>query len=79
MGLIASFLIPIAFVPQVIRLFQLKSAREISIPFTTIQLVGMVLWLTYGFRLGLMPVIVCNAAMGILVIMILVAKIKYGR
>ena len=78
-GSIAGILIPVSFIPQIIRVFRLKSAREISILFTVIQLLGLALWLTYGVMLGLLPVIACNTILGILVIMLLAAKMKYGR
>ncbi len=78
-GLIAGFLITCSFVPQIIRVFRLKSAREISILFTTCLLLGMVFWLIYGFRLGLLPIIIWNFIGLVLVSILLFAKIKYGR
>ena len=78
-GAIAGILIPVSFIPQLIRVFRLKSAREISVLFTIIQLLGLALWLTYGVMLGLVPVVVCNTILAAFVIMLLVAKMKYGR
>ena len=43
------------------------------------MLLGMVLWLLYGIRLGLIPVILWNAIGAALVIVLLFAKLKYGR
>lgn len=78
-GVIASLLIPISFIPQIIRVFRLKSAREISVLFTVIQLLGVLVWMIYGIRLGLLPIILCNIVMTCLVIALLGAKMKYGR
>lgn len=78
-GVIASLLVPISFIPQIIRVFRLKSAREISILFTVIQLLGVLVWMTYGIRLGLLPIILCNIVMACLIIVLLGAKMKYGR
>jgi MtN3 and saliva related transmembrane protein len=78
-GLVAGFLIPISFIPQIIRVLRLKSAREISILFTAIQLLGLIFWLTYGIILGLLPIIICNIIMACLVVTLLGAKMKYGR
>jgi MtN3 and saliva related transmembrane protein len=65
--------------PQVIRVYKLKSAREISLPFTILFLIGLGGWLTYGIFSRLMPVILWNAASFILGIALLYAKLKYGR
>ena len=78
-GLIAGFLITCSFVPQIMRVFRLKSAREISILFTSFLLLGMALWLTYGVRHGLVPIILWNAIGAALVMTLLYAKVKYGR
>ena len=78
-GLVASVFLAVSFVPQVLRVFQMKSAREISILFTLFQLAGLALWLTYGSILKLMPVLVCNSLLAIFVLMLLFARIKYGR
>jgi len=78
-GLIAGFLITCSFVPQIMRVLKLKSAREISILFTSLTLVGMVLWLTYGILHGLIPIMVWNVIGLVLIIILLAAKLKYGR
>ncbi|MFC1919796.1 PQ-loop domain-containing transporter [Chloroflexota bacterium] len=51
MGLVAGALVTCSMIPQLIRIFQLKSAREISMLFTTLLLLGIVGWLTYGIYL----------------------------
>jgi MtN3 and saliva related transmembrane protein len=78
-GLMAGLFITFSFIPQLIRVFRLKSAREISILFTSFLLLGMALWLTYGIILGLVPIILWNAVGEFLVILLLYAKIRYGR
>jgi len=66
-------------VPQIIRVFKLRSAREISLLFNTMILAGVICWLAYGIYLRLMPVILWNAIASVLVALLLYAKIKYGR
>jgi MtN3 and saliva related transmembrane protein len=78
-GYIAGFLTTFAMLPQVLRVYRLKSAREISILFNTSILLGVILWLTYGAVLGLVPLIVWNAIGVGLVGLLLLAKLKYGR
>ncbi len=78
-GYIAGFLTTFAMLPQVLRVYRLKSAREISIIFNTSILLGVALWLVYGAVLGLVPLIVWNSIGIGLVGLLLVAKLKYGR
>jgi MtN3 and saliva related transmembrane protein len=79
LGLVAGALIAVSFIPQIWKLFTLKSAREISLPFTFMQLFGGVLFLVYGILLSLPALIITNVANTILVCLILLAKLKYGR
>ncbi len=79
LGFIAGALVTFSIIPQLLRVFKLKSAREISTLFTTLLLIGIVIWLAYGIFLGLPPVILWNAIGAILVAGLLYAKLKYGR
>lgn len=78
LGLVAGFLVALGFIPQVVRVWKLKSAREISLPFNLLFLIGTTIWLVYGIILGLTPVIVWNTTNDILLLMLLGAKLKYG-
>ena len=78
-GLIAGALVTCSIIPQLIRVFRLKSAREISMLFTTLLWLGIVLWLVYGSLLKLAPVIIWNAIGAVFVLILLYAKLKYGR
>ncbi len=79
LGFVAGALVTCSLIPQIIRVFQLRSAREISMLFTTLLLLGLILWLAYGISFGLAPVILWNAVGAILVAILLYAKLKYGR
>jgi MtN3 and saliva related transmembrane protein len=79
LGGIAGALITCSLIPQLVRVFRLKSAREISTLFTSLLLLGTITWLVYGIILGLLPVIVWNATGALLVAALLYAKLKYGR
>jgi MtN3 and saliva related transmembrane protein len=68
-----------SLIPQIIRVFRLKSAREISILFTSLLLVGLIMWLAYGVFLSLMPVILWNAIGALFAATLLYGKLKYGR
>ncbi len=79
LGFIAGALISVGFIPQIWRLFKLKSAREISLPFTLLFLTGLACWLAYGILMSLPPVILWNAITMAMMCTILYAKLKYGR
>lgn len=79
LGIFAGALIAVSFVPQIWKLFKLKSAKEISLPFSLMQLLGGVLFLVYGIILSLPALIITNIANTILVGLILFAKLKYGK
>ena len=79
LGFVAGALVTCSLIPQLIRVFRLRSAREISMLFTTLLLLGLILWLTYGVFFRLIPVIIWNAVGIILVVVLLYAKLKYGR
>ena len=78
-GYVAGFLVTFALVPQIIRVYKLKSAREISLIYNSGLLLGLFLWLAYGIILGLVPIIVWNIIGAVLAAMLLLAKLKYGR
>ena len=79
LGFVAGALATCSVIPQVVRVLRLKSAREISLWFTLLLMIGLILWMVYGIRLQLAPVIVWNS-IGIVVTGLLIyAKLKYGR
>lgn len=78
-GFIGGVLVTVALVPQVVKIFRLKSALEISLPFTILLFVGMIFWLGYGILFQSFPIILWNAVGAALVAMLLFAKLKYGR
>jgi MtN3 and saliva related transmembrane protein len=66
-------------IPQVWRLFKLKSAHEISLTFSLFFNIGIACWLVYGILNELMSVITWNGIALTLGFGMLYAKIKWGR
>jgi MtN3 and saliva related transmembrane protein len=79
LGLIAGALVTASTIPQLMRVFRLKSAREISLLFTILLLLGILGWLSYGICLGLTPLILWNGISVVLVSLLIYSKLKYGR
>ncbi len=79
LGFVAGAFTTCAFVPQVIRVYQIKSAHDISLPFSIALVMGGICWLIYGILFRLYPVILWNALSVVLTMGLLIAKLKYGR
>jgi MtN3 and saliva related transmembrane protein len=79
LGFAAAFLTTAAFVPQLIRVLRLRSAREISLPTFIMFSLGVFLWLLYGVYTGSKPVIASNIVTLALSLSILVLKLRYDR
>jgi MtN3 and saliva related transmembrane protein len=77
LGLIAGTLTTIAFVPQVLKTWTTKSAKDVSLVMMITFCVGVFLWLVYGLAIRAMPVIVSNVVTLFLALLIVVLKIKY--
>ena len=78
-GLAAGAVTTLSYIPQVIRVFRLRSAYEISLAFTLFFVVGLGGWLTYGILLRQLPLVLWNAISLALALAMLYAKLRYGR
>lgn len=76
-GFAAGALTTIAFVPQVIKIWKSKHARDISMGTFALFSLGVTMWLLYGIQLGAVPVILANAVTLVLSLTILFFKMKY--
>ncbi|MGD0780902.1 MAG: SemiSWEET family transporter [Dehalococcoidales bacterium] len=79
LGIVAGVFTTFAVLPQIIRVYKLKSAHEISLIFTASMLIGVIFWLAYGIVLGLISLIIWNSIGIVLNSWLLFAKLKYGR
>ena len=79
LGIVAGTLTTIAFVPQVLKIYQSKSAKDVSYLMFSIFSTGIVLWLLYGILIGSAPIIASNVVTLTLSVIIIVLKIRYHR
>ncbi len=77
LGLIAGTLTTIAFLPQLIKVWKSKSAKDVSLGMVFTYCVGASLWLIYGFSRKDWPIIGTNFFSLIFNIIIGWLKIKY--
>jgi MtN3 and saliva related transmembrane protein len=76
-GSTAAFCTTVSFVPQLIRVWQRKSARDISLTMFLLFAFGVGCWLVYGLGIGSGPIIAANTVTLTLALAILVLKIRY--
>lgn len=79
LGWTAGAFATLSVIPQIVQVFRLRSAHEISLLFSSLLLIGLLMWLGYGIAKGLFPVIMWNSIGVILAGTLLYAKIRYGR
>lgn len=76
-GLAAGFCTTVAFLPQVIKTWKSKSAKDLSLGMYLIFCTGVLLWLTYGILIADLPIILTNAATLSLALSILFFKLSF--
>lgn len=78
-GFAAACLTTAAFLPQAIKVWRSRSARDISLAMFLVLCLGIALWLAYGMLRNDWPLILANATTLILAGAILVAKLRFDR
>jgi MtN3 and saliva related transmembrane protein len=76
-GIAAGICTSISLLPQLIKLIKEKNARDLSITYLIILLVGLVLWVWYGIRQEDLPIVITNAFAAALNVAILVVGLKF--
>ena len=77
-GYVAAFLTTVSFLPQVIKVWRSRSARDISLATYGMFTLGAALWLAYGVAIHSTPVILANSVTVVLAAGVLVAKLRFG-
>ncbi|MBY0435507.1 MAG: hypothetical protein K2U26_15505 [Cyclobacteriaceae bacterium] len=78
-GHFGAFLTSITFIPQVYKVWQTRSATDLSLTMLFIVVTSTVVWLTYGIALMLWPVIVANSIIGILSVLLIYFKLTFTK
>jgi MtN3 and saliva related transmembrane protein len=77
-GSIAAICTTVAFIPQLVRVWRLRRADEISSTTFALFSVGTLVWLVYGVFLSSWPIILANGITLCLAAAILALKIAWG-
>jgi MtN3 and saliva related transmembrane protein len=78
-GFISATLTTIAFIPQVVRVWKTKSARDVSLGMYALFNTGVALWLYYGLLIESWPIIAANSITLLLAGAIMVMKVVFDR
>ena len=78
-GFISATLTTIAFIPQVVRVWKTKSARDVSLGMYALFNTGVALWLYYGLLIESWPIIAANCITLLLAGAIMVMKVYFDR
>lgn len=78
-GGIAAVLTTVALVPQILRVWERKSAKDVSLGMFLFYSAGVFLWLVYGIRLHAWPIIAANGASLAGALVILGLKLRFDR
>ena len=76
-GYVAALFTTFSLLPQIIRIWKLKEARDISLFMPLMVSVGAVLWLVYGIMIAEAPVIAANVVSLLVALITLFVTIKY--
>lgn len=77
-GYVAAILTTISFVPQVLKVWRTRSARDVSLGMYSLFTLGIFTWLVYGVLIESWPVILANFVTLVLAGMVLAMKLKFG-
>jgi MtN3 and saliva related transmembrane protein len=78
-GFIGGAIVACSFLPQIARVIKLKKAYEISPLFTSLMLIGCILWVVYGFSLKLLPTMVFSLINTVQVALLMALRYMYCR
>ena len=77
-GATGAVLTTLCWVPQAVKIIRDRDTRAISLPGTTLCVLGVLLWLVYGLAIVDGPLIASSVVTFALMALILVLKIRHG-
>jgi MtN3 and saliva related transmembrane protein len=78
LGYVAGAVTTTSLVPQVMKIWKTKSARDVSLGMFLIFSIGISLWIAYGVFLHSMPIIVANTVSLLLGFIVLGLKLRFN-
>ena len=78
-GFTAALLTTIAFLPQLLKTWQSKSAEDVSLIMLFLFITGLICWIVYGLMIHSTPILIANIITFIFNFLILVLKTIYSK
>jgi MtN3 and saliva related transmembrane protein len=77
-GLAAGALTTSALIPQAVRIWRTKSAKDVSLTMLIVMVIGIIPWIAFGLLRSEFAIIVTNAVALVIAIGLLVLKIRHS-
>ncbi len=79
LGYSAGFITTLTFLPQVIKTYKEKSAKDISLNMFLIAATNEVMWIVYGALKNDMVIVLTNVVVLAMSLIMIFFKLRYGR
>lgn len=77
-GLAAGALTTSALIPQAVRIWRTKSAKDVSLTMLIVMVIGIILWIAFGLLRSEFAIIVTNAFALVIALMLLFLKLRHS-
>lgn len=77
-GIVAGIITTSAMIPQALKIYKTKSAKDVSLTMFIFLAIGVTLWLIYGLLIKELPVIGANFVSLLLILSIIYMKLRYS-
>lgn len=77
LGLVAGTITSITFLPQVLKIWQTKSAKDLSLAMLALLMLGVTMWLVYGILVMDAAIIYTNSMVLAMSLVMLFFKLRY--
>lgn len=79
LGYVAGAITAFTFLPQVIKTWRAKSAKDISVLMFVIAVANEILWIAYGIMIDKMVIILTNAILMVMALLMIFFKFRFNR
>ena len=77
LGLVAGTITSVTFLPQVVKIWKTKSAKDLSLMMLLLLMLGVILWLIYGLVIMSAAIIYTNSMVLAMSLIMLYFKLKF--
>jgi MtN3 and saliva related transmembrane protein len=79
LGYVAGLITAFTFLPQVLKTWKTKSAKDVSLAMFLIALTNQIMWLAFGILRDDPVIIITNALMLLMTSLMIILKLKYNH